>query len=219
MKKKLLTLLAMTVIGAALVTGCGGGNDVETVPPEESVAATITVDEASLPPMDAEIQQLYAGAYQIYNQISFAKFDFDAEDIFEKDGFEYYRITDSRFKTYDDFRAYLLQYFTEQFVDNGILSPDNIMFTKGDNGGLYFLNAGRGTNPYYAGHTFAMDKEGEDEMGFKATAYYTNSNEAYDGEYFYEAPADPENYTTQEYLFVLWKEEAGWRFNTFHLFA
>ena len=42
-----------------------------------------------------------------------------------------------------------------------------------------------------------------------------NANEV---EYIYEAPADMENYTTQEFLFVLWKEEAGWRFNTFHLF-
>ena len=218
MKKKLLTLLAMAAIGAALVTGCGGGNDVETVPPEESVAATITVDEASLPPMDAEIQQLYADAYKIYNQINFCNFDFDTEDIYEKDGFEYTRVADSRFKTYDDFRTYLLQYFTEQFVDNTILSPDNIMFTKGENGGLYCLQAGRGTNIFYAGHTFAMDREGEEEMGFKATAYYT-VDAPYEGEIFYEAPADPENYSTQEYLFVLWKEEAGWRFNTFHLFA
>ncbi|WP_458406651.1 hypothetical protein [Anaerotignum sp.] len=218
MKKKLLTLLAMTVIGAALVTGCGG-NDLETVPPEESVAATITVDDASLPPMDEEIQQLYADAYKIYNQINFCNFDFDAEDVYEKDGFEYTRVADSRFKTYDEFRTFLLQYFTEQFVDNGILSPDNIMFTKGENGGLYCLQAGRGTNIFYAGHTFAMDKEGEDEMGFKATAYYANNGAPYEGDLFYEAPADPENYTTQEYLFVLWKEEAGWRFNTFHLFA
>ncbi len=216
MKKKLLTLLAMAAIGAALVTGCGGGS--ETVPPEESVAATITVEDASLPPLDAELQQLYADAYKIYNQISFGKFDYDQETTFEKDGFEYYKITDSRFKTYDEFRTFLLQYFTEQFVDNSILSPDNIMFAKGEDGGLYYLGGGRGTNIFYAGHTFAMDKEGEDEMGFKATAYYTNSGTAYEGDYFYEAPADPENYTTQDFLFVLWNEDGAWKFNTFHLF-
>ena len=217
MKKKLLTLLTMAIIGSALVTGCGGTATNEV--PEDSVAATITVEETSLPPMDAEIQQLYADAYKIYNQINFCKFDFDTEDIFEKDGFEYYRVTDNRFKTYDDFRTFLLQYFTEGLVDNSILSPDNIMFAKGENGGLYCLQAGRGTNPFYAGHTFAMDQESEEEIGFKATAYYTTDGTPYEGEYFYEAPADAENYSAQEYLFVLWKEEAGWRFNTFHLFA
>ena len=216
MKKKLLALLAMTVIGAALVTGCGG--DADTVAPEDSVAATITVEDGSHPPLDEELQKLYDEAYKIYYQANMAKFDYDEEKIYEKDGFEYYRITDSRFKTYDDFRTFLLQYFTEQFVDNNILSPDNIMFAKGEDGGLYYLGGGRGTNIFYAGHTFAMDREGEEEMGFKATAYYTNSGTAYEGEPFYEAPADPENYTTQDFLFVLWKEEAGWRFNTFHLF-
>ena len=217
MKKKLMTLLTMVIIGSALVTGCGDTATNEV--PEDSVAATITVEDASLPPMDAEIQQMYADAYKIYNQINFCKFDFDTEDIFEKDGFEYYRVTDNRFKTYDDFRTFLLQYFTEGLVDNSILSPDNIMFAKGENGGLYCLQAGRGTNPFYAGHTFAMDKESEEEIGFKATAYYTTDGTPYEGEYFYEAPADAENYSTQDYLFVLWKEEAGWRFNTFYLFA
>ena len=216
MKKKLLALLAMTVIGAALVTGCGG--DAEPTAPEDSVAASVVLDDGSLPPLDEELQKLYDEAYKIYYQANMGKFDYDEEKIYEKDGFEYYRITDNRFKTYDDFRAYLLQYFTESFVDGNILSPENVMYTKGEDGGLYFLNAPRGTNPFYAGHTFAMDKEGEDEMGFKATAYYTNSGTAYEGEPFYEAPADPENYTTQDFLFVLWKEEAGWRFNTFHLF-
>ena len=217
MKKKLLALLAMTVIGAALVTGCGGDNETAT-PPEDSVAASVVLDDGSLPPLDEELQKLYDEAYKIYYQANMGKFDYDEEKIYEKDGFEYYRITDNRFKTYDDFRAYLLQYFTESFVDSNILSPENVMYTKGEDGGLYFLNAPRGTNPFYAGHTFAMDKEGEDEMGFKATAYYTIDGTAYEGDHFYEAPADPENYSTQEYLFTLWKENDVWKFNKFHLF-
>ena len=217
MKKKMLTFLAVAAIGAALVVGCGNKAP-STEVPEDSVAASIQVEDASLPPLDAELQELYANAYKIYNQISFGTFDYDEATTMEKDGFTYYKITDTRFPTYDDFRTFLLQYFTEQFVDNSILSADNIMFAKGEDGGLYYLGGGRGSNIFYAGHTFTMDKESEDEIGFKATAYYTNSGTAYEGDYFYEAPEDPENYTTQDYLFVLWKEDAGWRFNTFHLF-
>ena len=217
MKKKLLALLACAAIGAAMVTGCGGGSS-ETVPPEESVAASITVDDGSLPPLEEDLQQLYADAYKIYNQINFGLFDYSEETTMEKDGFTYYKITDSRFETYDAFREYLLQYFTASFVDGSILNPENIMFAKGEDGGLYYLGGGRGENIFYAGHTFAMDKEAETEMGFKATAYYTNSGEPYEGEHFYEAPADPENYTTQEYLFVLWNEDGAWKFNTFYLF-
>ena len=50
MKKKFLTFLTVAAIGAALVTGCGGSaNDVETVAPEDSIAATIVVEEESSP--------------------------------------------------------------------------------------------------------------------------------------------------------------------------
>ena len=217
MKKRFFAFLTVAAIGMALVTGCGGNDSANTVSPEESVANSIVVEDASMPPLDKELLPLYEDAYKIFYQVNMGYFDYDETDIFEKDGFEYYRITDSRFKTYDEFRTYLLQYFTEQFVDNSMLSADNIMYTKGDNGGLYFLNTARGTNIFYAGHTFAIDKAEGEDMGFKATAYY-KTDAPYEGEYFYEAPADPENYTTQEYLFVLWNVDGAWKFNTFYLF-
>lgn len=216
MKKKLITLLLCAVVGVGALSGCGS-TPVQDAP-ADSAAAKITVDEKSLPPLSEDLQALYEGAYKIYYQISFGAFDYDKDTTFEKDDLVYYKINDSRFPTYDDFRTYLLQYFTEFFVDNSILSKDNLMFAKGEDGGLYYLGGGRGSNIFYAGHTFAIDKESEDEIGFKATAYYTNSNEPYEGDYFYTEPENPEDYTTQEFLFVLWKEDAGWRFNTFHLF-
>lgn len=216
MKKKLITLLACAMIGASVLSGCGGSTDAEV--PEESVAATITVEDESLPPLEADLQEMYAEAYKIYNQISFGKFDYDEETTIEKDGFEYYKITDSRFKTYDDFQKFLEQYFTKDFVANGILGEGNIMFAKGEDGGLYFLGGGRGSNIFYAGHVFELDRETEKEIDFKATAYYTNSNEAYDGEYFYTAPENPDDYTTQEFHFVLLNEDGAWKFDDFALF-
>ena len=84
------------------------------------------------------------------------------------------------------------------------------MFTKGEDGGLYYLGGGRGSNIFYAGHTFEIDKESEDEIGFKATAYYTNSNEAYKGDYFYTTPDNPEDYTTRNFcLYSGRKMQAG----------
>ncbi|MGN0135380.1 hypothetical protein [Anaerotignum sp.] len=217
MKKKLYTLLTCALIGTSVLAGCGGGT-VNTEVPEDSVAATITVDDASLPPLSEDLQELYAGAYKIYNQISFGSFDYDAETTMEKDGFTYYKITDSRFKTYDAFQKFLEQYFTKDFVTNCILGESNIMFAKGEDGGLYFLGGGRGTNIFYAGHVFEMDREIEQEIDFKATAYYTNSNEAYDGEYFYTTPENPDDYTTQEFHFILLKEDGAWKFDDFALF-
>ena len=216
MKKKIVTLLLCAAIGIGAAAGCGKTPAKEL--PKDSVAAAITVDEKSLPPLQEDLQQLYEGAYKIYYQISFGVFDYDTDATLEKNELTYYKITDPRFPTYDDFRTYLLQYFTELFVDSRILSKDNLMFTEGEDGSLYYLGGGRGSNILYAGHTFTMDKEDDDEIGFRATAYYTNNKETYAGDYFYTVPKDLENYTTQDFLFILWKEEAGWRFNTFYLF-
>ena len=214
MKKKFFILLLCAVVGIGALSGCGNTPTQEVS--EDS--ADIAMDKESLPPLSADLQELYEGAYKIYSQISLGAFDYDETAAFEKNDLKYYKITDSRFPTYDDFRTYLLQYFTESFVDNSILSKDNLMFTKGEDGGLYYLGGGRGANIFYAGHIFETEQESEDEICLKATAYYTNSNEAYKGNYFYTAPDSPEDYTTQEFLFVLRKEDAGWRFHTFHLF-
>lgn len=217
MKKKFVVLMTCALIGASVLSGCGG-KYAEAEAPEAPAAEAIVAEDGSLPPLDAELQQLYAGAEKIYNQISFGSFEFDAETTEEKDGFTYYKITDSRFETYDAFREYLEQYFAKDFVANGILGEGNIMFAKGEDGGLYFLGGGRGMNIFYAGHTFRLDNETDSEISFTATAYYTNSNEAYDGDYFYTAPENPDDYTTQEFHFTLLKEDGAWKFDDFALF-
>ena len=121
MKKKFITLLLCAAVGIGALSGCGGNTSAKELP-EDSVAADITVDKESLPPLSEDLQEIYEGAYKIYYQISFGAFDYDENATYEKDELTYYKITDPRFPTYEDFRTYLLQYFTEFFVDNSILS-------------------------------------------------------------------------------------------------
>ena len=215
MKKKLLTLLA----AALLCMGIGCGISKETEPPveEDFVAASIVVDKESMPPLDRELQQFYKEAYKIYAQVNLGRFNFCVNDTTEKHGMRYYRIIDSRFRTYDDLYNYLLQYFTADFVDNYMLQKENIMYLKGDNGGLYFLALPRSTNPFYAGHTFDIDKEGKTEMGVTATVYYT-TEDYYTDKPFYKTPKDPEAYQTKEYRFPLVQENGSWKFDDFYLF-
>lgn len=214
MKKNLIALLLCAVVGA--LSACT--NTPKQADAESLSATDISIDQKALPPLSEDLQKLYEGAYKVYYQISFGAFDYDEAATLEKNDLMYYKITDSRFQTYDAFRTYLLQYFTEYFVDNSILCEDNLMFTKGEDGSLYYLGGGRGANIFYAGHTFEIEKENENEIDFRATAYYTNSNEAYHGAYFYTTPKNPEDYTTQQFSFVLQKEAGEWKFNTFHLF-
>lgn len=215
MKKKIITLFAVAAIGAAVAVGCGNAS---AEVPTDSAAASITVAEESLPALDADLQTLYADAYKIYNQISFGIFDYDEAETMEKDGFTYYKVTDSRFQSYDAFHSFLEQYFTEKFVDEGILSEDNIMFAKGEDGGLYFLGSGRTANPLYAGHTFAEPMVYEDEVHFNATAYYVNSGKPYEGDPFYSAPENAGDFTAQEFDFHILKEDGVWKFDNFSLF-
>lgn len=215
MKKKLYVLLACMTLAAVVLGGCGGDSAAEKNPPAEE---TVQLDDPSLPPLEDDLKLLYAGANQIYSDISFGNFNADTETTITVNDIEYYKVTDDRFATYDDFQKYLEQYFTKDFVSNGILGENNIMFAKGEDGGLYTLGGGRGSNIFYAGHVFEMDRETDKEIDFKATAYYTNSAEAYDGEYFYTAPEDVDNYTTQEFHFILLQEDGQWKFDDFVLF-
>ena len=111
MKKKFFTLLLCAAGGIGALSGCGGNTSAKELP-EDSVAADITVDKESLPTLSEDIQEIYEGAYKIYNQISFGAFDDDENATYEKEELTYYKITAPRFPTYEDFRTYLLQYFT-----------------------------------------------------------------------------------------------------------
>ena len=128
----------------------------------------------------------------------------------------YNKIIDDRFETYDEFQAYLEQYFTKDFVSSVILSEDNIMFAKGDDGALYSLIANRGTNIFYAGHIFETDRESDKEIDISATVYYANA--IYEGEIFHEAPENPDDYKTEKVPFILLNEDGAWKFDEFSIF-
>ncbi len=222
MKKKLYTLFACAAVSAMVLGGCGGA---ATEEPTEDVAveqeqetAEPIVEDGSLPILSAELQKLYVDAQKIYNDINFASFAVSEDDKITVNDMEYMKVVDERFDSYDAFKAYLEQYFTADFVAAKILNEGNIMFTKGEDGGLYTLGAGRGSNIYYAGHTFTVDREVEKEIDFTATAYYINSDKPYEGELFYTAPENADEYTTQEFKFMLLNEDGAWKFDEFSLF-
>lgn len=84
MKKKFITLLLCAAVGIGALSGCGGNTSAKELP-EDSVAADITVDKESLPPLSEDLQEIYEGAYKIYYQISFGAFDYDENATYEKD--------------------------------------------------------------------------------------------------------------------------------------
>ena len=55
MKKKFITLLLCAAVGIGALSGCGGNTSAKELP-EDSVAADITVDKESLPPLSEDLQ-------------------------------------------------------------------------------------------------------------------------------------------------------------------
>lgn len=215
MKKKLCFLLISIATTAFIFTGCTKPAE---VPDANQTVGTVYTSEDGLPPLNTELKALYQGAENIYRNISLGIMQTDPSKQFEKDTYVYMKANEAEFNTYEEFKAYLSQYFTADFISNDILGPDNIRFTQDEKGDLYVLDAARGANIFYAGHVFHPVEEGESEMKLTATAYYSNQNEAYDDKLFYVPPAVSDDFTAQEFTFTLQKEDDRWKFSDFVLF-
>ncbi len=223
MKKKLYLFLACAAVAAMVLGGCGGkdkNNDAAdgTEPDQKQEEEIVYTSEDGRPPLADDLKHLYQGAAEIYAEISLGTFDADVNTTMEKNGNTYYKVTDERFATYDDFQAYLEQYFTKDFVSSEILAEKNIQFVKGDDGALYFLGGGRGSNIFYAGHVFKLDRQTDKEIDLTATAYYSTGDSAYNGEVFYVAPENADEFSTTDYHFVMLLEDGEWKFDDFVLF-
>lgn len=226
MKKKLYLFLACAAVAAMVLGGCGGKKSDEAPadakePGQEQQNGEeeeVYTSEDGRPPLADDLKELYQDAAEIYTEISLATFDADDNSTMEKNGLQYFKVDDDRFATYDEFQTYLEQYFTKDFVSSEILTDKNVQFAKGDDGALYFLGAGRGSNIYYAGHVFKLDRKLDKEIDLTATAYYSTGDSAYDGEIFYVEPENAGDFTTTDYHFVMLKEDGEWKFDDFVLF-
>lgn len=220
MKKKLYLFLACAAVAAMALGGCGGKKSDEPADnkePEQQEEVVYTSEDGR-PPLPDDLKDLYQNAAEAYAEVSLALYEADENSTMEKDGLQYFKVDDERFATYDDFQAYLEQFFTKDFVSSEILTDKNLQFAKGDDGALYFLGTGRTSNIYYAGHVFKLDRQTDKEIDLSATAYYSTGDSAYDGEIFYVAPENADDFTTTDYHFVMLLEDGEWKFDDFVLF-
>ena len=212
MKKKLFAIFACTVFTLALATGCGNKTPAET--PDASVSTEET--DALAPLKTEEVEQMYNDATDLYADISMLNFPVDTEYSIVQDDITYYRMDDERFNSYDDFKAYLNQYFTINMVNTDLLKGRNFM--EGKDGYLYMADASRGSNLFYAGYVMHEPTIAEDEITLNLTAYYTADDEPYTGQGFTTEPENPEDFRTEDYQFTLLPEDGAWKFETFRVF-
>lgn len=208
MKKRLFAIFACTIFTLALAS-CG--NKTAETPDEPTTGMPAPME----PLTEEELLEMYTDAADIYSDIKMLTFDTDTDRTIVKNDNTYYRIHDERFESMDDFQHYLHYFFTEDFIQKELI--DENLFIEGKDGYLYILDAGRGTDIFYAGYSMGEPAVTEESIKFDVTAYYT-SEEPYDGEIFTEAPAEPIDFETETYTFKLVPEEGTWKFDDFHLF-
>lgn len=173
-----------------------------------------------LPPVSDELKAFYAEAAALYRQLAYCTFA-TAEEEYEIEGLRYRKVTDERFDGYNEFREYLGNYFTEEFIDNIILPDGSVGYIEADDGSLYMLENFMVPNPCYCGHVFELVRNEMNHIEFRAIVYYSIIDEEgiplYQGDVFYTEPEEYILFETAEYDFELIRTDEGFRFNTFSI--
>lgn len=180
--------------------------------PQLSYAISMSNPDSLPQFLTSDQQQLMSNAYAIMQGFSFnSAFEYVQDDNIIYNNNMYSRIKSSEINTLQDVRQYFEQYFTDDFI-NTYINMDNFIE---QNGHVYGINASRGGNIEYIGHSFVLDSQTEDRILFHANAYYqTPSDEMFTGNYFYnQEPTIP--YETNICNYVLVKTDDGWRFDDF----
>jgi len=218
MKKRLYAIISCIVLCAFIFSGCTNSSEPTTDSSDSQVSDNNYTSEDGFPPLEDELKELYKDTETLYLNIVFGNLKYDTSKKIEKDDFIYYKVDEPAFESYDSFKTYLSNYFTDDFINREILSPDSIRFIQDENGDLYMLEASRSNNIFYAGHVFHPAQRNDNQITFTATAYYANNQKAYDGEFFYTEPENVSDFSTQDYTFVLVKDGDNWKFDQFTCF-
>lgn len=198
-----------------------------TIPSEETLTETSTTNTVItenekisgelLPPVSNELQQLYNNAYEIYKELTlgmnrFTDYDENGNYSCEEkdiiiDGKVYTKASSDYFKTLEDVSVYFHQYFTDRFIQElNILSG----FTEYE-GNIYFESHAKDGYIGYAGHTYEITAQTDDEINIKVICYIYENTEEFTGEYFFETPEDLTQFDIVERKIRFNKENNEWR--------
>ncbi len=179
---------------------------------KEEIKENQQLTAVGMPPLAENLQLMYQGAEEMARAFTLCSFQTDASQTITIDGMDYNPIIDSRFNTYTKLEAYLAQYFTQEFIEEQLLSKDSCV-KKAEDDVAAVIAASGAEDALYAGHVFRIDSKTDKEIRFTATVYF--SEEPYLEAYFFTTPDDPSDFTTKEFAFQLDYTEKGWRYSQF----
>lgn len=198
-----------------------------TIPEQTTISETIsetpdtsiaTAEEGSLlPPLSPELQSFFNEAYEVYKQYSlggnymFLDFDenndYNYENDIEIDGRTYSRTSEKYFTTMQDVYDYFHQYFTDNFINTIYIYSHFVEY----DGRVYAELWGKGGNIGYAGHTYQITMQTDNEIDIDVDCYISNDMENFDDTMIFHAPEDMSKYELLERQIILKKEDGQWR--------
>lgn len=195
MKKALILLTA----AALLLTACAGSGN----PSSKGSSQQSSQSSPEAAPVTAE--ELIEPAMEAYTWCMVYSLPCDPNDAVSLDGWPAYRVTDPRFPDYDSLYRYLTGIFSQEMVDNTLLSGGNYVNVDG---ALYSHDGARGSNIFVGGVTYAMGEETDTRREIIASV-----------EYLVDPAAEtPEVEKVEEYTFVQEKIDGKWLFTQFPYF-
>ena len=163
------------------------------------------------PPLAENLQRMYQNAEEMMRAFTLCSFQTDTS-IINIEGIDYNPIIDSRFNTYTKLKEYLLQYFTEDFVKEQLLTDEACVQQAEDDVAAAMVASGSEDNTY-AGHVFRVVEKNDTKIVFTATAYF--AADVYLENYFYTTPQNADEFTVKEFTYQLDYTQNGWRFSQF----
>ncbi|MBP1543025.1 MAG: hypothetical protein J6A16_02920 [Oscillospiraceae bacterium] len=165
-------------------------------------------EEVHFPPLDPTTQtpeDIFAHANALYSAVCLSQFEVDYGDMKEigADGRTYCRVTDERVDSLMDIVTALNSYFSQDIV-NSLMEME--LFREDENGVLYGLGGGRGSDPCYLGTTYELTVLNESHAEFTATSTYSTDPDQIEGEFY-----------TEEYVFNMENQFGIWRFTNFKI--
>lgn len=199
-----------------------------TVPETQKIVEEVTSEKEKgelLPPVSDDLQQLFLSAYNLYVKYSsggcYQFFAFKSNengigtstDSISLNGMTYYLIDESYFTDIQGVYDYFHQYFTDNMFKIEDFEDEFIEY----NGKLYGRDGGKGVNMGYAGHTYQITNQTDNEIDITATCYIYNNMNDYSDELFFETPDDVNKYYIIERSIVFKKENGIWRVDKLEL--
>lgn len=217
----------LAIAAAVLLSGCArqtGETERGRLNPTPSTAPSATRTETvetvtytstdGRPPLEETLKELYTEADRRYQMMVYLIVDTTDETIETNFG-SYHRVSDDRFASLEELRAYLSGCFTDRIV-NTLLPADSAVWIEHD-GKLFVLDSGKGVNPLYAGHVFRLISRDDSHIRLSCARYFAKEMADVPDRPFYEAPADSEAFQTDTVNFEMVRTGDGWRFDVFSL--